>query len=855
MKRNRIIWVYALGLVAFYTPYAALSKAVTAGIVPGVPLGLVGLEILPASIIGTVLTVPLIITLAGWWPHARIGRIAGIPLPVTTPEIALSGVGLALIIGSTTVAYTFKGISIVLALILMRGGLLIMAPLVDSAYRRRVRWFSWAALIMSFTALGVSLGAAKDKSLPFLAFLNLSVYLTGYGLRTPLMTKLAKVEHRDVTRSYFVQEVLVTLVVLPLLPGLYAMFGHGTAAIALRRGFTTFWSVHPAAVVPVVLIGVFYACHNIFGTLIYLDGRENTFCVSLFCASSFMAGLLRGRLAGTVDRLPDAARFAIRFRRDHRAGSAAPFPRAPPRRGCVGFRHWPPACAARPCSTWPACASCSSSAAATPAVRRWPRRSPAPSWRSPQRSPESAQSAGLEPHLGSPMNEMSRAALDRLAVPHAHQARALRAEEVERAEAIYCMTASQREALLALSSSSLGEDVLSRSEGRHSRAGRQAAGVVPRAGAAPPRPRAAASERDGDRSDSVRLRFHWSMSSAGEKFRGAKARAAVGVPSLETLARFCRHAEECEIESLLTAFGFHRPDPLVLAAALGVLTSRIKFMVAVRSGVMSPTLFVQQVNSVSALTGGRICLNVVGRPYPGGARLLRRLPRARRALLAHRRVPSGLRCLLASRRRSQFRRDAVPHREGKLNIPFVAPDRGRPEIFLGGGSALAEQLAIKHADCLWRLPDTPEKLRARTAEITAHGVEVGLLVSLIVRPTHQEAVRATEAILEEVGEQPKRTHEDFAKRSDSVAFTSTYELAASKDWLTPYLWTGAVPYLGAPAMAIVGSPDEVTEALFELRAAGITQFLFMGWPDMEEMSNFHAEVLPRVRAREAAEAA
>jgi alkanesulfonate monooxygenase len=54
-------------------------------------------------------------------------------------------------------------------------------------------------------------------------------------------------------------------------------------------------------------------------------------------------------------------------------------------------------------------------------------------------------------------------------------------------------------------------------------------------------------------------------------------------------------------------------------------------------------------------------------------------------------------------------------------------------------------------------------------------------------------------------------------------------------------------------MAIVGSPDEVADALFDFRAAGITQFLFMGWPDMEEMSNFHAEVLPRVRAREAAE--
>ena len=34
---------------------------------------------------------------------------------------------------------------------------------------------------------------------------------------------------------------------------------------------------------------------------------------------------------------------------------------------------------------------------------------------------------------------------------------------------------------------------------------------------------------------------------------------------------------------------------------------------------------------------------------------------------------------------------------------------------------------------------------------------------------------------------------------------------------------------------------------------GRSQFLFMGWPDMEEMAIFRDEVLPRVRARESAE--
>ena len=113
------------------------------------------------------------------------------------------------------------------------------------------------------------------------------------------------------------------------------------------------------------------------------------------------------------------------------------------------------------------------------------------------------------------------------------------------------------------------------------------------------------------------LRFHWSMSAAGAEQKGAQARAAQnGRPDLDAHLAYCQAAEACGIESLLTAFGFHRPDPIAMAAALGMVTRKVKFMVAMRSGVISPTAFVQQVNTVSALTQGRLCLNVVGGHTP-----------------------------------------------------------------------------------------------------------------------------------------------------------------------------------------------------------------------------------------------
>jgi len=84
-----------------------------------------------------------------------------------------------------------------------------------------------------------------------------------------------------------------------------------------------------------------------------------------------------------------------------------------------------------------------------------------------------------------------------------------------------------------------------------------------------------------------------------------------------------------------------------------------------------------------------------------------------------------------------------------------------------------------------------------------------------------------------------------------VAFGSTLALAErEQEWLTNCLWTGAVPYLGAPSIALVGSFEEIAGALWEYKQGGITQFLFMGWPDLEEMKLFNREVLPLVRARE-----
>ena len=288
----------------------------------------------------------------------------------------------------------------------------------------------------------------------------------------------------------------------------------------------------------------------------------------------------------------------------------------------------------------------------------------------------------------------------------------------------------------------------------------------------------------------MELRFHWSMSSAGNSHRGAAARAQQsGVPDLAAHLAFCKRAEACGIDSLLTAFGFHRPDPIVLAAALGVLTERIKFMVAVRSGVNSPTSVVQQINTISVLTRGRVCLNIVAGHTPEEQQFYgdflahdQRYERTDEFLTICRRFWSGESGITFTGRHYAIE-------NGRLNTPFVSDERAAPEIFLGGNSSSAEALAVKHADCLWRLPDTPERLEPRIAPIVETGTEVGLLVSMIARPSRAEAVDAANAMVERLGAAPQQTQRTFARGSDSVAFRSVYELArtTTSGWIGQYL--------------------------------------------------------------------
>jgi len=117
---------------------------------------------------------------------------------------------------------------------------------------------------------------------------DVAAYLTAYFFKFQFMTKLAKSQDSDASRRYFVEEQMIASPLLLLALGVMAAIGFGNEMMGFRFGFTTFLGTPAAGLA--LLIGLFYAALCICTTFIFLDRRENTFCVPMHCGPSMLSG-------------------------------------------------------------------------------------------------------------------------------------------------------------------------------------------------------------------------------------------------------------------------------------------------------------------------------------------------------------------------------------------------------------------------------------------------------------------------------------------------------------------------------------------------------------------------------------
>jgi alkanesulfonate monooxygenase len=345
------------------------------------------------------------------------------------------------------------------------------------------------------------------------------------------------------------------------------------------------------------------------------------------------------------------------------------------------------------------------------------------------------------------------------------------------------------------------------------------------------------------------LRFHWGSSlDSGQKKSTAKYRS--DLLDLDGAVEFAQEADALGVESLLMAQSFSLPDPLPIIGALVRETERVKFILAYRPGLLSPTLFAQIVNTVSWMSNRRIALNVVAGTSPVEQGYYG-------DFLAHddryAREDEFLDILHGLWNGGQPLTYTGEHyRLVDAQLGLGHKGGGRPEIYISGSSAVAQRTAVRHGDCWFRYGDTPEAIAEVAAPVVAQGRDVGLRMQVLARESREEALAELAEVMRDTDESHRDWVKAFVEAGDSEAVKNSMRLAeeAGHGWLSPVLYSGAVAYRGGPALCLVGSYEEVAAYLMEYKAAGVGQFIFSGWPARDEMRTFFTRVLPLVRAHE-----
>ena len=346
---------------------------------------------------------------------------------------------------------------------------------------------------------------------------------------------------------------------------------------------------------------------------------------------------------------------------------------------------------------------------------------------------------------------------------------------------------------------------------------------------------------------------HWFLPTSGDSRNivpglGGHARP----PSLDYLAQVARAADQLGFDGVLTPTGTHCEDAWLVTAALSQHTHRLRFLVAFRPGVTNPTLAAQQAATFQRLTGGRLLINIV---TGGDSSEQRRFGDWLSHDERYARTDEFLAVLRGAWSGAPFDYSGWYFRVQGATVSG-APDPV-PEIFFGGASAIAEDVAARHVDTYLLWGETPAMVRERIARVRAkadavgRSLRFGIRLHVISRDTAREAWDEAARLLDVLDPALVAGAQQMLSSSESVGQQRMLSLHGGRREnleVSPNLWAGIGLVRPGAGTALVGSHHEVAERLLEYHALGLDEFILSGHPHLEEAYTFGENVLPILRS-------
>lgn len=335
------------------------------------------------------------------------------------------------------------------------------------------------------------------------------------------------------------------------------------------------------------------------------------------------------------------------------------------------------------------------------------------------------------------------------------------------------------------------------------------------------------------------LDFFWFIPTHGDgSYLGSEQQQRP--PEFRYFKEIAQAVDRLGFPGVLLPTGQNCEDSWITAAGLAAHTERLKFLVALRPGVTTPTFAARQTAALDRLSNGRLLLNVVvgGNPteLAGDGVFLphdERYDQAREFLTIWRSLVSG----------DTVNFDGRYYRveNGRLDL---LPIQERPQLWFGGSSGAGQDVAAELVDTYLTWGEPPaqvaEKLTAARLKAEALGrkFRFGIRLHFIVRETEDEAWRAADRLISRVtDEQIENAQARFLNQMDSVGQRRMAELhGGRRDKLvvSPNLWAGVGLVRGGAGTALVGTPEQIVARIREYQAVGIDTIIGSGYPHLEE---------------------
>jgi alkanesulfonate monooxygenase len=317
--------------------------------------------------------------------------------------------------------------------------------------------------------------------------------------------------------------------------------------------------------------------------------------------------------------------------------------------------------------------------------------------------------------------------------------------------------------------------------------------------------------------------------------------------------RFATAHEAAGFDRILVPQHSTGPDASQVIAYAAAHTDRVHYLLAHRPGFIGPAFAARQLATLENFIGGRLAVHVIS----GGSDEEQR--RDGDFLDHDQRYERTDEYLDVVRR--TWTADAPFDHQGKLYRYERAFSEVKPlqkpyvPIFFGGASEAALRVAGKHADAyaLWgeALDESRQLIRRARAEAAKHERSLRFSVSFrpILAETEGKAWDRADRILEQTRRLRAEAGWSRGGPQQSEGARRLLKVAERGDVVDERLWTGVARETGARSnsTALVGTPEQVAQALAKYVDLGVGKLLIRGFDPLEDVVDYGRELIPRIR--------